>query len=253
MKAFVKLALRSRVDTAPLEKGKELLRVLSSHGGLLAPEQVSHNADRFKDAFVGEQSLEQWWSEVATLRAAGVASEYVLDFAWRRKATIRSKGYLRHTMRNRAGKLLPCTLSITAEWNRRFDWYGLFNELVDKFPPQLAMLHLFTDAERSSDESSVYFEAGSFGALADPQPINLAWANYYGDEFAQEGARSAMKESGFDVSERDGGYLVKVTGELSDLERDIEKFWERRRALRQHFRPGFFELPNIPHVLASQD
>lgn len=246
MKAYVKIALRSRIDTKPQEVGRALLNVLSLGDGHLYPQQVSHNPDRFKDGFKGADALDLWWNEVAQMRVEGTASDFSLDFAWRRKDAVKSTGYVRHTMRNNRGALLPGTVSLTAQWSPKIEWIEVFGALIGVFPPRLAMLHLFTSPEIGRPSPWSSFEAGSFGAALNPDITNIAWAMYYGDEFADEGDRKKMRERGFSVDEQSNGYLVTVTKRLEDVKNDFDSFSRRRAELKTLYRPGRFRIEEEP-------
>lgn len=246
MKTYVKIALRSRIETKPLEVGRALLDVLSLGDGQLYPEQVSHNPDRFKDAFTGAETLDVWWNEVAQMRFEGAISDFSLDFAWRRKAAVKSTGYVCHTTRNNRGAMLPGTVNLTCQWSSKVDWIEVFRALIDIFPPRLAMLHLFTAPELGRPSPWSSFEAGSFGAALKPDITNIAWAMYYGDEFAEEGDRQRMRERGFAVDERSNGYLVTVTEKLEDVKDGFDVFSRHRAELKTLYRPGRFRIEEEP-------
>lgn len=246
MKTYVKIALRTRVETKPLEVGRALLDVLSLGDGQLYPEQVSHNPDRFKDAFSGPDTLDVWWNEVAQIRVEGAISDFSLDFAWRRKAAVKSNGYVCHTTRNNRGAVLPGTVNITCQWSSKVERFEVFRALIDVFPPRLAMLHLFTAPEIGRPSPWSSFEAGSFGAALNPDIANIAWAMYYGDEFSNEGDRQGMRERGFFVDERLNGYLVTVTEKLEDVRNNFNGFSLRRAELKSLYRPGRFRIGEEP-------
>ena len=45
MKPYIQIAIRTRAETVGWDVGEKFIDSLSLGGGLLAPEQVSHNAD----------------------------------------------------------------------------------------------------------------------------------------------------------------------------------------------------------------
>jgi hypothetical protein len=244
MKSYVQISIRTRVDTTELERGRALVALLDSHG--LTPEQVSFNPDKFKDDFLGDESLERWWAAIATVRSQGRSFEAPMPFAWRRKKVVRSSGYVRHRIYNHAGKLVPGSVSISAAWNTRIDWRMFFSELVRIFPPQIGMLHLFTSREIGRRGAWSSFEIGSFGASLAPELHNIAWATYLGDEFSEEGDRAAMKREGFIVDEYANGYLVQVTASLEDLDRSFDLFSAKRAELKTLYRQGIFNIKDEP-------
>lgn len=246
MKKYVQISIRTRVDTTELERGRELVALLDSHG--LTPEQVSFNPDKFKDDFLGDESLERWWAVMATVKSQGRSFEAPMPFAWRRKRVVKSSGYVWHRVHNQAGRLVPASVSISAPWNSRIDWRLLFSELVRIFPPQIGMLHLFTPREVGQRGAWSSFEIGSFGASLAPELHNLAWATYFGDEFSVEGDRDAMKKEGFTVDEYANGYLVQVTTSLEDVDRSFDLFSAKRAKLKTLYRNELFSIKDEPEV-----
>ncbi len=103
MKPYVQIAIRTKSETSGWGVGEALLATLSRDGGLLVPEQVSHNADKFVESFMGVAETEAWWASKGTMRVNGALSEFNDHFAWRRKTTIKSTGSVVHTMRNARG------------------------------------------------------------------------------------------------------------------------------------------------------
>jgi len=248
MKKSVQISIRTRVNTTELERGRALVALLESHG--MTPEQVSFNPDKFKDDFLGDESLERWWAAMATVKSQGRSFEAPMSFAWRRKRVVRSSGYVRHRIYNHAGKVVPASVSISAPWNSLVDWGMLFSELVRIFPPQIGMLHLFTPRETGRRGAWSSFEIGSFGASLAPELHNLAWATYFGDEFSEEGDRDAMKAEGFIVDEYENGYLVQVTASLEDLDRSFDVFSSKRIKLKTLYRRELFSITDEPEAPA---
>lgn len=246
MKNYVQISIRTRVDTTELERGRALVALLDSY--CLIPEQVSFNPDKFKDDFLGDESLQRWWAAVAIVKSQGRSFEAPMSFAWRRKKTVKSSGYVRPRIYNHAGKLVPGSVSISAPWNSRTDWRMLFSELVRIFPPQIGTLHLFTSCELGRRGAWSSFEIGSFGASRAPELHNLAWATYFGDEFSEEGDRNAMKRAGFIVDEYANGYLVQVTANLEDVDRSFDLFSAKRAELKTLYRHGLFSIKNEPEA-----
>lgn len=246
MKSYVQISIRTRVDTTDLERGRALVALLDSHG--LSPEQVSFNPDKFKDDFLGDESLQRWWAAMATIKSQGYSFEAPMPFAWRRKRVVKSSGYVRHRIYNRAGKLNPGSISMSSPWSSRIDWKMLFSELARIFPPQIGMLHLFSSRELGRRGAWSSFETGSFGAALAPEVHNLAWATYFGDEFAQEGDQDAMKRAGFIIDEYTNGYLVQVTASLEDLDRSFNPFSAKRAELKTLYRHGLFSIQDEPEA-----
>jgi hypothetical protein len=221
------------------------MSVLDRHK--MMPEQVSFNPDRFKNDFHGEQSLEQWWCGMATVKGQGSTYDAPLSFAWRRKRMVKSNGYITHRVHNNAGKLVPASISLKAPWDHRVDWASLFKDFIGIFPPQIAMLHLFTERETGRGGPWSSFEIGSFGAALDPTPPNLAWSMFFGDEFAGHGQRDQMRELGFGVEDHPNGYRVEVTDQLNDVEDRFGYFSSRRSVLKGMYPPTLFSIDSEPY------
>jgi hypothetical protein len=92
MKPYIQIAIRTRVETVGWDVGEKFIDSLSLGGGLLAPEQVSHNADEFAEPFMGKAASESVWASKASIRVNGALSEFYQDFAWRRKRAIKHSG-----------------------------------------------------------------------------------------------------------------------------------------------------------------
>jgi len=153
---------------------------------------------------------------------------------------------VRHGIVNDAGKLVPSAIVINAPSNKSVAWERLFRSILTLFPAQLAMLHLFTAPENVKSAAWASFEAGSLGASLSPQLPNLAWATYFGDEFAIEGNRQEIRDAGYRVDDFANGYLVKVTDDLQDVETDFADFSHRRAKLKAMYRKGLFRIEEEP-------
>ncbi|MCC7633267.1 hypothetical protein [Stenotrophomonas rhizophila] len=249
MRKFVVIAIRSRAETTNLAQGRALISALAAEG--MAPQQVSHSSDRFAESFDGEASIAAHWAEMATISARGRTYQSPRRFAWRRRTVVKSSGYVRHGIVNDAGTQVPAAIVITAPWNKSVAWERLFRSILTLFPAQLAMLHLFTAPESVKSAAWASFEAGSLGASLSPQLPNLAWATYFGDEFAIEGNREELRDAGYRVDDFANGYMVKVTDDLQDLETNFAGFSLRRAKLKAMYRKGLFRIEEEPALDGS--
>lgn len=244
MRKFVVIAIRTRADTTDLARGRAFISALAAEG--MAPQQVSHSSDRFTENFDGEASIAAHWAEMATASSGGRSYQSPQRFVWRRKTVVKSSGYVRHGMINDAGVRVPAAIIITAPWHKSVAWERLFRAVLEVFPAQLAMLHLFTAPESVKSPAWASFEAGSLGASLSPQLPNLAWATYFGDEFAVEGNREDLRGAGYRVDDFANGYLVKVTDYLQDVDNDFAAFSLRRANLKAMYRHGLFRIEEEP-------
>lgn len=85
MKQYTQISIRTKVDTFEWEFGKDFIASLYEWGGLILPEQISHNADKFVDLFVGADECKDCWGAEGEIRVNGSMSRFHEDFAWRRK------------------------------------------------------------------------------------------------------------------------------------------------------------------------
>lgn len=246
MKPYIKIAIRTKAETIDWGVGEKLIDSLNLNDGLLLPEQVSHNADKFTEPFLGKVLCEGVWASKASMRVNGALSDFYQDFAWRRKKTIKSSGSVVHSSRNIRGQVVPGSISLSATCGDKVDWYSLFKTWCEIFPPQLGMLHLFTYPEIGPSEKNGSFQIGSFNSALKPDVPNIGWAMFYGDEFAQEVDVDQIAASGFPVEKLGNGYLVKVTNSIQDVVDDFSLFSMRRAELKSLFREGFFLIKQEP-------
>lgn len=54
MKPYIQIAIRTKAETIGWSSGEKLIDSLGLNGELLLPEQVSHNADKFTEPFLGK-------------------------------------------------------------------------------------------------------------------------------------------------------------------------------------------------------
>jgi len=242
MKSYIQISIRTKIDTSEVTLGERLIGSLLECGDYLAPEQVSHNADRITEPFsvAAQDAFQEMWASVASLRANGSLFDFYQDFAWRRKRAVKSSGTVSHTLINARGQLVPGNISFRAQWSRRVDWYSLFKSWCGIFPPQLAMLHLFDGPELSPERKNNSFQIGSFNSALHPDIPGIAWAMFYGNEFADEVDLRSLVNAGFQVDGMGGGHLVRVTEDIGDVSRNFGAFFARRAQLRKLFREGFF-------------
>ena len=133
----MQIAIRTKAETTDWRIGEELIASLNVSGGLLVPEQVSHNADKFVEAFMGRNESQRIWASKASIRIDGALSDFYQDFAWRRKKTLKCSGSVVHTARNARGQLVPGAVSFRSAVSAKIDWYSLFKEWCKVFPPAI--------------------------------------------------------------------------------------------------------------------
>lgn len=248
MKSYIQVAIRTKIETTGWGVGEKLIDSLSLNGGLLLPEQVSDNPDKFTESFLEKALCERIWAAKGSSRANGVLSDFYQGFAWRRKKSIKSLGSVVHAFRNARGQRVPGEIAFKAAYSDKVDWYSLFKVWCEIFPPQLAMLHPFTDPELNPAERTGSFQIGSFNAALKPDIPNVGWGMFYGDEFSQEVNADLIAASGFPVERIGNGYLVRVTNNIQDVVDDFSLFSKRRAELKRLFREGLFLIKEEPSI-----
>lgn len=240
MKAYIQIAIRTRIHTADWMVGRQLLDLLADNGGLLTPEYVSNNADKITSPFVGIDGSENIWASPIAVRVNGALSEFFEDFAWARKKSIKSSGSVVHTMMNAKGVIVPGEIVIRAACTAKIDWYSVFRLLCAIFPPQIACMHLFDGLEAEAKIKNNSFQIGSFNSSIKPDVPDMGWAMFYGGEFAEAVDVKSISDAGFFVDEISNGYLVRVTECFQDVQDDFLYFSRRRLELKGLFSEGFF-------------
>ncbi len=247
MKRYIEISITTRKETIDWAVGEKFIDSLSMEDGLLIPESISHNADRFRNSFVGKAFCKEAWASKAVLHTGdGLPSDFFQDFAWKRKRSIASKGYVMHTLENVRGEVVPGSICLTAVFSREVDWNRLFRTWCEIFPPQLGMLHVFSGPELVPSARRNSFQIGSFNAALKPDVPNVGWAMFYGDEFAQEVDVRRIVEAGFAIENIGNGYLVRVTDSINDVVDDFWQFSRQRAELKKLFRDGFFLTEDEP-------
>lgn len=248
MKPYVQIVIRTKSETIGWGVGEAFISSLNRDEGLLVPEQVSHNADKFGESFMGVAASEACWASKAAIRFNGALSDFYLDFAWRRKKTVKGTGSVVHTMRNVRGQIVPGAVRYRSASSERVDWYSLFKVWCEIFPPQLGMLHLFSGPELDPAEKNNSFQIGSFNSALKPDVPNMGWAMFFGDEFAGEVDFERVAASGFPIEKLNTGYLVRVTENIQDVASDFALFSKRRAELKSLFREDLFLIKDEPPV-----
>ncbi|HEJ3814682.1 TPA: hypothetical protein SL458_003831 [Pseudomonas aeruginosa] len=240
MKPYILISLRTKVETIGWNSGSQLLDSLNLYSGLLAPEFVSHNPDRVTGRLEGNSHAERLWAEKISIRVNGSLSEHFDSFAWKRKKSVKSTGSVSHTMRNVRNQIVPGSVCLNSIFSDKIDWYQLFKIWSEIFPPQLGMLHYFTEPELGPHDLHKSFQVGSFKAALRPEVSNAGWAMFYGNEFAEKVDADRIARAGFPIEKIGDGYLVRVTNDIQDIVADFRMFAQRRTELKSLFPEGFF-------------
>lgn len=239
MKPYVQIAIRTKSATNDWSFGDQLIDSLSFGGGLLAPELISNNPDKFTNPFLGKDASKDIWTSKLIVRGSGTESDFFQDFAWRRKKVLKCTGRIVHATKNIKGQVVPGDINFRSEYSQKIDWFLLFKLWIEIFPAQLGMLHLFSGAELDPALKNNSFQIGSFNSLLKPQVSDLGWAMFFGEEFVKEVNFGRMSDMGCLVDEFARGYLVRVTSDMQDVVDDFLAFSDRRALAKSIFPESF--------------
>lgn len=73
--------------------------------------------------------------------------------------------------------------------DKKLDWFSFFRDMANIVQPILGRMHISMDIEMKGanfDSPQTIFWAGPSQPEIRDGVTNLAWANFFGDEFAQE-------------------------------------------------------------------
>lgn len=242
MKKYIKINIRTKAETINLCVGEAIVDALHEYQGSLAPEQISHNPDKFGEPFLGKKSVENFWATPVTLNYGGGTFEVADTFAWRRKKTIKSFGDITHTKRNVKSQVVPGEISFTSDYTSKVNFYELFRSWCCILPPQIGMLHLFVEEELKELGKYDSFRLGSFNASLNPEICGIGWAMYYGPDFCKDIDIQKLEAAGFFVEKIGDGFIVRVTQNISDVNDSFAIFSGRREEMRKLFPKNFFKV-----------
>lgn len=240
MKPYIKISIKTKSKTIGWDTGEAFIGSLGANNGLLIPEQISHDVDRFADSCIGVDVNEGIWASKGTMSVNGSLSDFYQDFAWRRKKAVKCSGNVVHTSLNRLGQVVPGSVRLKSSYSEKIDWYCIFKSWCEIFPPQLGMLHLFSEPELGPNEKYNSFQIGSFNSALKPDVPNIGWAMFYGDEFSREVNADEISAAGFPIEHIGDGYLIRVTDNINDVVSSFLEFSNRRSELKGFFREDFF-------------
>ena len=257
-KSKIRISLTTGIDTTMWEFGRQVLEVLCEADARLLPERVN-NFEPIKIPVTSVEDCKKYWAPEAKLTGpGGGASFFKMDFLWKRTKVIKSMGHVMHTAVNRFGELIPGWMTFNADPDKKPDWHGLFRTLCFMAQPMFATMHLCTGAETKpsafgAESDANYgtndFLRGSSGiVLAERGVANLAWATFFGQEYAAEVNPESLRAQGFAVEAIGGGFLVTVSPSLFDVADKFPQFSARRAEIKKLFRPGLFRIQNEPAI-----
>lgn len=257
-KPEIKISLTGRIDSTKWEFGRQVLEALRDADARLLPDRIG-NSEPIKIPVGSIEECEKYWApEVMARGPDGAAFFCKSPFMWKRARAIKSWGHVMHTLVNNFGEFVPGWLIFTASPDKKPDWHGLFSLLCGFVQPSFATMHLCTEVETrpgafGTESSANYgtndFLRGSSGTVLKMRGVaNLAWATFFGREYAAEVDPEKLRAHGFAVEAIAGGFLVTITPSLFDVAKDFPQFSARRAELKKLFRPGLFRIQNEPAI-----
>ncbi|WP_211468257.1 hypothetical protein [Collimonas silvisoli] len=255
-KPKIRLSITTRLDTTRWEFGKQVLEAFCETDPRLVPEYFD-NVEAIKKQFNGIAACEEYWAPEVVMDAGSYGRTFTKwNSMWRRVKAVKSRGEMHHTLVNQRGQLHLGWLTFDADGDRKVDWAGLFHRLCVLAQPKFATLHLFTDIETrrgafgtavETDIAADDFVTGPHGMTLEKRGIpNLAWATFFGEDYAAEVDMQKLCAQGFEVEAIGQGFLVTLTPKLFDVVENFALLSARRTMLKKLFRPGLFGLAEEP-------
>lgn len=194
------------------------------------------------------------------------SGEYLIGAEWRRTGAISGRGQVR--FRPDTDMIGANELTLEFNYSPKIDWYLLFKRMVAIFAPSYAMLHLFSDADRSRPYSTYDGPCRYDGPIAGEWQFTtwqtgmgnwrkpdwfdkkgrrtyrflpeLSWANHLGREFDGQYDPARLAGEVAELETSSAGVAFKLTDALSDVAMERDAFRGSRDAARAAFAPEFF-------------
>jgi hypothetical protein len=228
MKNTILVTLLTDVDTKTQGFCEELLNYLYNCQPELAPETMAW-CEPIKNSVVNVQDALRYFMVDNTF--------------WRRKHAFQCLGSVFHTDFSGSG-----SITIEINFNKKFKLGKLFNDLIEICNPKYAYVHLCSDVEFDEKYEERLITSSFFSGAFD-KPIkskgfnNLAWLNYFAEPYLPDIPVEKLKENGFDVENFHNGLLLKVSPNMDDVIKDIERFIGLRKKAKSLFSDNFFRKP----------
>ena len=110
-------------------------------------------------------------------------------------------------------------------WNKNIDWFGLFKQLIVLSKAYYGYVHVFTDRENDGHATGsaicCFLRGTPSWALEKNGIPNLAWANYFGEEYVQELDKSLLQQHpnlpiAIDLTSESGHSEIVFSSQCSD-------------------------------------
>lgn len=236
------LNISTTKDMSDWQMGRPFIEKLSSDGDLMRPQFYSH-VDPINLPFTSIEDCETSWAAPYSYTVDGTLYEAVENFMWRRNRKVRHTGFVKHSLTNIYGEVVPALLRIDSRWSADIDWLDLFRWTSNHFQAHIGLLHVYTKAEAAQIADFDDFQIGGFGWALKPKVEQFGWAMVMGDRFAEFVNPDAISDAGFPIYRTRNGFVFSVTDNIADVVNDFAKFDDRRNALRALFPESFFNTP----------
>ena len=227
--------------------GQSFFEMLIAADSRLTPQEIGNHDNITK--YESVSSLKPHWGRHVMLTGPLGAVDSIWPLPWRRHSELRSSGEVSFTQADKFGGLIEGTIAITAAFDRKTGWLDLFKNVCDMKNAIAGFVHIPAEIEihkTTPGHSPFYFPLG--GTIAKNQLSNLAWATYFGPQFANETDFGKLSGLGYHVEELAGGYLLRMSDNIMDCFNDFPAFSRRRVELKKHFRPDLFRITEEAEV-----
>jgi hypothetical protein len=260
-KPKIQISMLSFAETHRWSFGRDLLELLSRMDGRLAPQRAGF----YEGGMTPVESIEAlraWWVPpgVEDEQAGPLSRSH--DFVWKTSRP-RSFCMVHHGLRNMRGELVPASFNFSAEWDRRTDAAGFFEDWAKLARPQLAMLHLFTPPEQIFDPESTVgewndfrrgwslFQSGIFGHALNPVAPYLGWGMIFGRQMLKDVDLGEVERLGIAVEEIGDALYFKLTPDLADVADDFPAFARKRGRFRELLPDDLTLIEREPALVAD--
>jgi len=263
--SIIKISINTQIPTANWEIGKAILEAFLDTSEKLFPEFVSWKQP-VRTPVKGVEECQEYWAPVSSYKDATGVHSFATNMLWKRASALKSDWHVMHTSSNNGVVKLHGVLLFSIRFNKSVDFFGLFKKLCQILNPEVATLHLFTDIESQknpypcwvdrqvnsdgvrweSDPAAGDFFAGALHPEREESIPNLPWSIYFGAAIRGKFDEKQVAASGALIEELNDGLLLRVSSEISEVEKDFPAFSERRARIKSHFPKEMFVIKREP-------
>lgn len=185
---------------------------------------------------------------------------------WKRTSALKSDWHVMHTSSSNGLVKLHGVLLFSIKFNKSVDFFGLFKRVCQILNPEVATLHLFAEIESrknpypcwidrqvnsdgvrwESDPAAGDFFAGALHPERGEAIPNLPWSIYFGPAIREKFDENQVATSGALTEKLNDGLLLRVSSEISEVEKNFPEFSERRVNIKSCFPKEMFVIQSEP-------